>query len=350
MIHSWRQRWLRDLDLGAARVWIGCRYRRVYCRHCGGYRVEDLRFFEPYQRVTLRLARYIHALCKVLTVRQVATHLGLDWKTVKQVDRTFLEATHGQTDYTGLRLLAVDEVAVRKGHSYMTVVLDYETGRVLWLGRERTAQTLQAFFGGMSAEQKQAVEAIAMDMWDPYIKAVREAVPHVKIVFDLFHAVVAFNRIIDKVRLAEFRKARAQDKPVFKGSKYLLLANRRNIRRRAARAHLKELLELNQTISTVMILKEELKRIWGYRSRPWAARRLHEWCALAQSVDYPDVRKFARRLQRYTYGILNHCDYPIHTSQLEGVINKIKLIKRQAYGFHDQRYFSLKVIQAFATN
>ena len=349
-IHSWRQRWLRDLPVGTTRVWLACRYRRGYCPHCGGYRVEDLEFFAPYQRVTRRMARYIHDLCKVLTVKQVAAHLGLDWKTVKQVDRAYLEERHSQTDYSGLRLLAVDEIALRKGHRYMTVVLDYETGRVVWLARERTSHTLKSFFDGMTVEQKQAVEAIAMDMWDPFIKAVREAAPHVKIVFDLFHVVAAFNRIVDKIRLAEYRKALAEDKPVYKGSKYLLLVTRQSLRRRDARAHLKALLQLNQTIASVMILREGLNRIWSYRSRAWASRRLHEWCALASSLDYHDLHVFARRLQRYGYGILNHCDYPIHTCRLEGVINKIKLIKRQAYGYRDERYFALKVIQAFLPN
>jgi len=349
-VHSRERRPLRDLNLGAARVWILCTYRKVYCPACRRVRVEDLAFFEPYQRVTRRLARYLHELCKRVTVQEVADHLGLNWKTVKNVDKAFLEEAFGQTDYEGLRVLAVDEIAVHKGHRYMTVVLDYTTGRVVWMGKGRKAETLQAFFDGMTPEQKQAVEAVAMDTWDAYIKVVQEELPGAKIVFDLFHVVQAFGRVIDQVRLAEYRQARAEDRGVYKGAKYLLLANRKTIRRREAREHLRRLLALNQTLSTVMILKELLKRIWTYRSRGWAQRRLREWCDLARTVPHPEVRKFAAMLERYAYGILNHCDYPIHTSKLEGVNNKIKVIKRKAYGFHDDRYFSLKVIQAFSGN
>ena len=338
-IHSWDRRALRDLNLGAARVWISCRYRKLYCPECKEIRVEDLAFFKPYQRVTQRLARYIYELCTMLTVKEVATHLGLNWKTVKKVDEAFLEEEFGETDYEGLRILAVDEISIKKGHHYMTVVLNYETGRVIWLGRGRKAETLRQFFNGMTVEQKEALEAIAMDMWEPYIKVIQEEVPHIKIVFDLFHVVQAFNRVIDKVRRAEYRKASASDKEVFRGTKYLLLKNRKNIRRPEARAHLKRLLELNETIS-----------IWTYRSRGWAKRRIREWCTLARTVDHRDVRRFADTLKRYEYGILNHCDYAIHTSKLEGVNNTIKVIKRKAYGFHDDRYFSLKVIQAFSTN
>ena len=172
--------------------------------------------------------------------------------------------------------------------------------------------------------------------------------PHAKIVFDLFHVVAGFNRVIDKVRNSEYRKACQQDKAVIKGSRYLLLKNRKNLKTRDQRRHLRELLALNETISTVMILKEKLKHIWTYRSRGWAAKALDEWCRLAKTVKHRSVNKFVNTLERYRYGILNHCDYPSHTGKLEGVNNKIKVIKRKAYGFHDLRYFTLKIYQAFS--
>ena len=158
----------------------------------------------------------------------------------------------------------------------------------------------------------------------------------------------AFNRVIDTVRNSEHRKAQKEHKAVYKGAKYLLLKNRRNVRRRSHRRQLKELLALNEVISTVMILKEKLKLLWSYRSRTWAAKALDQWCALARSLKQKALSAFANMLQRHRYGILNHCDYPIHTGKLEGVNNKIKVIKRKAYGFHDLRYFTLIIYQAFA--
>jgi transposase len=95
-----------------------------------------------------------------------------------------------------------------------------------------------------------------------------------------------------------------------------------------------------------MILKDQLKHIWSYRSRTWAGKALDQWCALARSVNHPNLNKFIQMLERHRYGILNHCDYPIHTGKLEGINNKIKVIKRRAYGFHDLRYFTLKIYQA----
>ena len=172
--------------------------------------------------------------------------------------------------------------------------------------------------------------------------------PHAKIVFDLFHVVASFNRVIDKVRNSEYRKASKEDKAVFKGSKYLLLKNRKNLKSQQQRQHLKELLALNETINTVMILKESLKHIWKYRSRFWAAKALDDWCSLARSLNQRSVTTFANTLERYRYGILNHCDHPIHTGKLEGVNNKIKVLKRKAYGYRDLRYFTLKIYQAFS--
>ncbi len=126
------------------------------------------------------------------------------------------------------------------------------------------------------------------------------------------------------------------------------MKNRGNLRHQSQRDQLKELLELNETLNTVMILKDKLKHIWQYRSRTWANKAIDQWCELARSINRPALTSFAKMLERHRYGIVNHCDYPIHTGKIEGVNNKIKVIKRKAYGFHDLRYFTLKIYQAFS--
>jgi transposase len=173
-VHSWTQRKIRDLNLASARSWITCRYRKVFCAHCQGIHIEDLELFHPYLRVTTRLTRYVYQLCQLMTVSDVAKHLGLDWKTVKAIDKHFLERDYGQPDYQGLRILAVDEISIRKGHRYLTVVLDYLTGRVVFVGKDRKAKTLERFFNRLTTKQRKAIEAVAMDMWDPFIKAVKK--------------------------------------------------------------------------------------------------------------------------------------------------------------------------------
>jgi transposase len=173
-VHSWTQRKVRDLNLATARVWISCRYRKVLCSCCQAVHIEDLELFHPYLRVTVRLAQYVYQLCQVMTVTEVSRHLGLNWKTVKGIDKYYLERDFGQPDLTGLRILAVDEIAMRKGHQYLTVVLDYLSGRILFVGKDRKAKTLNRFFNMLSIGQRKRIEAVAMDMWDPFINAVKK--------------------------------------------------------------------------------------------------------------------------------------------------------------------------------
>jgi transposase len=308
-------------------------------------RVEQLSFADAGQHVTNRLARYIHELCKKLTVKDVAEHLDIDPKTVKEIDKSFLEQSLGQDNFDDLRVLMIDEIAVHKGHSYMTVVADYFTGRVVWMGRDRSKHTLDVFFSNLNDGQKRAIEAVAMDMWEPYINRLRHYCPKAKIVFDFFHVVQGFNRVIDYVRRTEYLKAKGQQKDILKGSRYLLLKNEDNLSDEQ-RSRLDRLLEFNRTLSMVYILKDQLKLLYYYSDPKRVQQALENWCLMADQIDHPTVRAFAKRLRFFAYGIINHADYPIGTSMLEGINNKIKVIKRKAYGFHDDRYFILKVKQA----
>ena len=349
-IHSQgHRRMVRDLNLADRQVWLHVDYRKIWCPRCGKTRVEHLSFCDCPQRLTHRLRRYIYDLCKKMPVTEVAEHLGLDPKTVKAVDQEFLQEEFGQTDYDGLRILAIDEISVKKGHQYMTVVMDYLTGRVVWTGEDHDKETLDRFFAGMTDEQRAAIEAVAIDMWDPYINRLNHHCPQALIVFDLFHVVKSFSRVIDEVRREEVRKAVGPMRQVVKGSRYLLLKNRENLRPHQA-DRLDELLRVNANLNAVYALKDQLKVIYHYKRRHAAKAALDEWCAMAARVNNHWMSQFIKTLRRFEYGLLNHCNFSIGTSRLEGINNKIKVIKRKAYGFHDPVYFGLKIKQAFPGN
>ena len=340
------RRIVRDLSLGPAQTFLQVEYRRVGCARCGCAKVEELDFLDAHKRVTRRLAQYIYGLCKIMTVQDVARHLDLDPKCVKAIDKQRLAEEFAATDCEGLRILAVDEIALQSGQlGYMTVVMDYESGRVVWMGQGRNMATLDAFFAEMSPEQKEGIEAVAIDMWEPFINRIAHHCPQARIVFDLFHLVKGFGEVIDEVRREEVRKARGPMKKVVKGSRYLLLKNRCNLRA-PQRVHLRELLAVNERLSAVYQLKDQLKMLYRYRYRAWAKRAIDQWCEMAAEIDHHAMHRFIGRLRFFEHGILNHCNYPIGTSPLEGVNNKIKVIKRKAYGFHDPHYFALKVKQA----
>lgn len=347
-VHSESMRWVRDLNLGEHEVLLEVTQRRLRCRACEGTRTEALDFVDSSSRVTKRLARYIADLCRMLSVAEVARHLGLDWKLVKRCDQAVLEEEFGDTDTSGLRVLAVDEIAIRKGHNYMTVVLDYETGRVVWMGLDRRYETLSSFFQLMPKEEREGIEAVAMDMWKPYEKAVQVHLPNARIIYDLFHVVASYNReVLDRVRIAAYRQAIDEEtRKVIKGSRYLLYKNEENLTDEQ-RPELEQILRMNAEISTAYVLKDALKELWTIR-QPWAARKaLRTWCTLAMESQIPALIRFAGKLLRHRRGIIAHSRFSIHTSRLEGVNNRIKVIKRKAYGFHDPGYFALKVKQAF---
>ena len=152
--------------------------------------------------------------------------------------------------------------------------------------------------------------------------------------------------MIDKIRRDEYLKASEEDRDILKGSRYLLLKNEENLTEKQ-RPLLEKLLAMNETLNTVYVLKDQLKMVYYYSDRDAAKETLHDWCAMAETVSHPSIRSFINQLRYFEDGILNHADYPIGTSDLEGVNNKIKLIKRRAYGYHDSDYFALKVKQAF---
>jgi transposase len=344
-IHSYNERPVRDLNIFDAKTVIFVLYRTVRCQLCG-YTVEDLGLMDPCERITRRLATYILELCRYMTITEVAEHLDLDWKTVKNIHKRHLIEKFSHEDIGYPRLLAIDEISLKKRHHYLTVIINWEVGRVLWVGEGRKYETLKDFFDSLSEEQRNAIQAIAMDMWDPYIKAVKECCPRADIVFDQFHVVKAFGKVIDKVRNIEYRKANKQSKEVIKGSKYLLLKNKENLLQ-DEKPKLRSLLKINEAITTVYILKDYLKKLWRYKYPKCAESFMNYWYSIAMESKIKPVMAFAKTLKSYAYGIINHCRFTIHTSRMEGINNKIKVIKRKAYGFHDIEYFSLIIKNAF---
>jgi transposase len=309
--------------------------------------VEKLPLMNPYQRVTVRLGTYILDLCKYMTIKEVADHLELDWKTVKEIHKRHLQEKFSGEDIGKPKIIIVDEISIKKGHTYLTIVVDWDSGKVLWVGEGRKYKTLKGFFDSLSKEQRASIQAVGIDMWDPYIKAIRDSCPSARIVFDRFHAVAAFGRVIDKVRNIEYQKATKAGKEVIKGSKYILLKNKEHLSGKE-RPKLKALLALNEALTTTYILKDYLKKLWSYQYAGCAVKAIYHWCQIAFESKLKPVITFAKTLMRNAYGIVNHCWFPIHTGRIEGINNKIKVIKRKAYGFHDMNYFSLIIKNTFS--
>ena len=343
-VHSYEVRAIRDLPMSESMVVINLRYRNVRCTHCG-IRVEHHDFVAPYARYTHRLAQFVFLLCEEMTLSKVSELLHLSWDQVKNIDKSELRKRYENLDLSDVRILTIDEISFRKHHKYLTVIANFETGEVIGVVENRDYDALANFLKTLPLEVRKNIKAVAIDMWDAYIKAIEEHLPNAAIVFDLFHVTAAFGRLIDKIRNDEFRQADPAMKKLMKHSRYMLLKNAQNLKDQE-RPQLKEILKNNERLATVYLLKDYLRRLWQYTSRSWAVKFLNYWCKLALDSGIELLEKFVNTLTHYSYGIINHCNYPIHTGKLEGINNKIKVIKRKAYGYHDLQYFGLKIMHA----
>jgi transposase len=348
-VHDVEDRWVRDLPIFDADTYLRLPRRRVLCPRCGP-KLERLPWLHRYARVTTRLAESVARLCEVLPVKQVASFFGLGWDAVKDIDRTALELRLGPPDLDGLEVLAMDEFAIQKGHRYATVVIDPRRKRVLWVGRGRDREAVKPFFALLGPERCKDIKAVAMDMHAAFILEVQAHCPDADIVFDLFHVVAKYGReVIDRVRVDEANRLR-HDKParkVIKSARWLLLRNRESIPTREDRVRLAELLAANRSLCKTYVMRDELKHLWDYCTEGWARRSWRDWYHRAVRSRIAPLVAFAKRLKVYADGILAHARWPLHTSLLEGINNRIKVIKRMAYGFRDDAYFFLKIRSAF---
>lgn len=347
-IHDLEERRIRDLPVFESPVELLVPRVRVACPNCGP-KLEQLTWLDPYARITRRLGESVARLCKVATIRHVARWYGLDWKTVKDLDRTSLERELGPVNLDGIEVIGMDEFAIQKGHRYATVIVEPTRKRVLWVGRGRGREDVRPFFTLLGPTRCAQLKAAVMDMNAGYEREVKAHCPQAAIVFDLFHVVAKYGReVIDRVRvdqanvLREDRRARQ----VVKGARWLLLKNRDSLRP-GEDIELEELLAANHALFVVYVLRDALKELWHYRHSGDAAKAWKSWYRKALRSGIAPLRHFAQKLRPYLPGILAHCQYPLGTNLIEGINNKIKVIKRMAYGFRDDAYFFLKIRAAF---
>lgn len=344
------ERCVRDLSYGVfARSYLSFYQVRVECPDCGVL-TEDLDWVGPRVEYSMRLAALVALACQeIRSIKAVAKQFGLDEKTVKKIDKSALEEELPDPSEASPKILCVDEFSIRRRHRYATTVVDFEKKSVPYLAKDRTKESLAGFYQALGKDKCAAIEAVAMDMWKPYEAATREHCPNAVIVYDPFHLIAAYGReVIDKVRVEETAKARGRALEVIKGSRYLLLKNRSNLdREHDEPARLADLLSINRRLNKVYVLKDDLKQLWFYKSEAWARKWFEHWYHRAIRSRIEPLKKFAQRLKEHLPGIMAHCRYPIHTSFIEGINNKIKVIKRVAYGFTDLDYFFLKIRGAF---
>jgi transposase len=350
-VHDITARWVRDLDLIDTPLRLLVHVCRVACPHCGPT-IEDLPWLEPYSRVTNRFSNRVAQFCDHMPISNVADLFDMDWGTVKACHKRYLEEAEEPVDWSKIEAVAIDEFAIRKGHRYATMIVDLATNRVIWVGKGRSREDIRPFFEQLGKDGCKNLKAVVMDMNQAFEEEFKAQCPNAEIVYDLFHVVHKYGReVIDRLRVDEANRLRNSpgNRKVIKGARWLLLRSYRNLNR-PDRVKLKELLAANRKLFTAYVARDDLKHLWDYKQRRRARRFWRGWYHRAIRSRIQPLKDFARKLSRRLKGILAHCRWPFHTSLLEGMNNKIKVLKRMAYGFRDYDYFFLRIKAAFPGN
>ena len=337
-------RLIKTLPIGKKTVFLDVTIQRIQCMICNCVKQEKLEFADPKKTYTRSFERYVLELSKLMTIQDVAQHLGMSWETVKDIQKRYLNKHFRKPKLKHLKQLAIDEISVGKRHKYLTIVLDLLSGAVVFIGNGKGSNSLQPFWKKLNVSGAK-VEAVAIDMSPAYIDAVQTNLSKATIVFDHFHVIKYFNDKLSDLRRELFRETNdVLHKEVLKGTRWLLLKNPENLdEEKNEKQRLDEALTINKPLATAYYLKEDLRKLWSKKTKNDAEIHLDHWIAKASASGIKMLIKFANTLASHRTGILAYYDYPISTGPLEGVNNKIKTMKRQAYGYRDQEFLKLKI-------
>jgi transposase len=338
------------LPIGRRKTTVVLPIPRVACRACGLVRQVQVPFADPRRSYTQSFERYVLELSRSLTIQDVAHHLDVGWDTVKDIPKRDLSRRYAKPKLKHLRALAIDEIAVARGHRYLTVVMDLESGAVVFVGDGKGADALKPFRKRLRPSGAR-IQAVAMDMSAAYRSAVAIHLPTAVIVFDHFHVVKLFNAKLSDLRRALDREAtEVQHKEVLKGTRWLLLKNAENLDpEKDEKRRLQEALKLNEPLATAYYLKEDLRRFWEQPGKRFATTFLDGWIRRAEASGIKILQQMARTLAAHRSGLLAYYDVMISSGPLEGTNHKIKTMKRQAYGFRDLEFFKLKILAIHET-
>ncbi len=340
--HSTRE--LRDLAISGKTVYLYVPQWRVVCATCKAIVTEQLDLCDPDQVMTRRYERYVAQLCEQMPLQAAAEREELSWSTVKRIDRKYLQLRNDARQFGEVRKLCIDEIAYRKGQRYLTVVSDYDTRDVIWVGKGRDKAAVAAFFEALGPAKTAQIECVAMDMSKPYIAAVAEGAPQAFIVYDRFHIMKYVNEAVDQVRRDEQKVADQAGQELLKNKRYVLLYREKNLTEKQ-QVSLQELCRLNQNIAISHLLKEDFCQLFECQDTVEAAYFLDGWVQRAQDSKLEPFAKLCEQLDRWREGLLNYFVHRVANGLAEAINNNINVLKRAARGFRDLEYFMLKILQ-----
>src|SRR5438270_4418774 len=327
--------------------------RRVDCRRCEAVVVEEVPWGDGKRTLTNAYMLFLARWARRLSWKETAEAFHTSWEKVFDAVEyvvTFGLATRtvGQIDAIG-----VDEIQYAKGHKYLTLVyqIDLDVTRLLWVGRERTIESFQGFFTMIGDEVASQIVFVCSDMWEPYLKVIRDKCSEALHILDRFHIVAKMNKALDEIRAGESRRMAMEGRlPVLKKSRWLLLKREENLKTEQ-RFRLRDLLRYNLKTVRAYLLKEAFQQLWDYNSPAWAGTFLDDWCREVMRSRIEPMKKIARSLRQHRELILNYfrAQKLLSSGVVEGLNNKAKVTMRKSYGFRTFRCLELPSITHLAS-
>ena len=307
---------------------------------------EKLEWLADSPFYTKRFAFFVGRKCRSMTIRDVAEELRLDWKSVKELDKQYMREQLRRIGTPAPRIVGIDEISIRKGHTYRIVASDLERRRAIWFGgADRTEESLDLFYQWLSPKKSGKIRLVVMDMWKAFENSTKKNVPKAAILYDKFHVIRHLGEALDKIRKQEYARLAGKDRSFIKGQKYTLLSHRQNLTLEG-RQSLRKLLQANKRLNTAYVLKESFGQLWDYQTEGWARRFFENWKAALKWQRLKPFEKFAEMIDNHWEGIAAYSrpENKIALGFVEGLNNKIRVIQRRAYGLRDEEYLRLKIL------
>ena len=332
-----------SVPLGYTKTFVEMKVQRVKCDKCGLSRQEEVDFAKGKRRHTSSFAKMVIDLSRFATIQDIAWFLDVSWDMVRNIQMEFLQKEYSTPDLSNLRYISIDEFATHKGQIYKTIVVDLETGRIVFVGDGNGKAALDDFWKKLG-DKKKDIKAVCTDLSSAYTNAVTKNLPNASLVVDHFHVVKLMNEKIDLLRRHLWHVEKDVNKrKVIKGTRWMLLRNGPDIFDYEHKTRLENALKMNEPLMTAYYLKEDLREIWNQVSKDAAERVVDEWIRQAMGSKIQPLVKMAMTLRAHKPCILAWYDYPISNGPTEGINNKIKVLKRQMYGFRNDEFFTLKL-------
>ncbi len=336
-----KTRRIRTVPIGSKPCFLEIHTHRLECKKCKHRWWPKFSFAAGLRRMTKVFAEYVISMMKLGTIKAVSEFLGVSWDTVKDLHKEYLKSKYRSFEYSKLRYLGIDEFSIKKGHEYMTVVVDLETGRIVHVIEGRSKEAVKPFLRKLARRAIDLV-AIAMDMSGSYESAVKEVLPKIDIVFDHYHVMALCSKAIDNIRREQQNRCAIVGLRTLKGQRFLLLKNFEKLGTRE-QSSLEALFEVNKPLAIAHTMKEQLRLFWRKPNSQEGARSLCWWIIEALESEIGELIKVARTLLGHYEGLLNYFKHRLTNARTEGINNKIKTLKRQAYGYRDMEYFKLRL-------